>query len=54
MASMNKVMDPQKLAGTMREFEKQSARMDMTEEMSMLVCLSINFWLIWNGDFLLQ
>lgn len=43
MTSMNKVMDPQKIAATMGEFERQSARMDMTEEMSMLVCLSINF-----------
>lgn len=34
MASMNKLMDPQKTAETMREFEKQNARMDMTEEMS--------------------
>lgn len=31
---MNKLMDPQKTAATMREFEKQNARMDMTEEMS--------------------
>lgn len=33
MTSMNKLMDPQKTAATMREFEKQNARMDMTEEM---------------------
>ena len=31
---MNKVMDPQKTAKTMQEFTKQSAKMDMTEEMS--------------------
>lgn len=37
MAAMNKVMDPQKTAATMKEFERQSARMDMTEEMSNLV-----------------
>jgi len=33
MVAMNKVMDPQKTAQTMREFEKQNARMEMTEEM---------------------
>ena len=31
---MNKVMDPQKLAGTMREFEMANAKMNMTEETS--------------------
>ena len=34
MTDMNKVMDPQKTAKTMQEFTKQSAKMDMTEEMS--------------------
>ena len=34
MGEMNKVMDPQKMAKTMREFEMQNARMEMTEEMS--------------------
>jgi len=33
MGEMNKVMDPQKMAKTMREFEMQNARMEMTEEM---------------------
>ncbi len=34
MGEMNKVMDPQKLAGTMREFEMANAKMSMTEETS--------------------
>ena len=34
MGQMNKVMDPQKLAGTMREFEMANAKMSMTEETS--------------------
>jgi charged multivesicular body protein 2B len=34
MGQMNKVMDPQKLAGTMREFEMANAKMAMTEETS--------------------
>lgn len=34
MTQMNKVMDPQKTAAMMREFEKESAKMDMTGEMS--------------------
>ncbi|ELU00221.1 hypothetical protein CAPTEDRAFT_18322 [Capitella teleta] len=33
MATMNKVMDPQKTAQTMRQFEMQNAKMEMTEEM---------------------
>lgn len=33
MVEMNKVMDPQKTAQTMREFERQNAKMEMTEEM---------------------
>ncbi|BFZ25242.1 hypothetical protein BsWGS_28281 [Bradybaena similaris] len=33
MTQMNKVMDPQKTAAMMREFEKESAKMDMTGEM---------------------
>lgn len=36
MVAMNKVMDPQKTAQTMREFERQNAKMEMTEEMSKL------------------
>jgi charged multivesicular body protein 2B len=34
MGQMNKVMDPEKLAGTMREFEMANAKMSMTEETS--------------------
>ncbi len=34
MTSMNKVMDPQKTAKTLQEFNKQNAKMEMTEEMS--------------------
>lgn len=33
LASMNKVMNPQQLGKTMQEFGKESAKMDMTEEM---------------------
>jgi len=36
MVAMNKVMDPQKTAQTMREFEMANAKMEMTEEMSEL------------------
>ena len=32
---MNKVMDPQKTARMMQEFEKESTKMEMSEEMSM-------------------
>ena len=34
MTQMNKVMDPQKTAATMREFQKENAKMEMSEEMS--------------------
>ena len=34
MGEMNKVMDPQKTAKTMREFEMANAKMEMSEEMS--------------------
>ena len=34
MGNMNKVMDPMKTAKTMQDFERQSAKMEMTEEMS--------------------
>ena len=33
MASMNKQMDPQKLAQTMRQFELENSKMEMSEEM---------------------
>jgi len=33
MTNMNKIMNPQKTAETMRDFERESAKMDMTEEM---------------------
>ncbi|GFS22761.1 charged multivesicular body protein 2b [Elysia marginata] len=33
MTQMNKVMDPQKTAAMMRDFQKESTKMDMTEEM---------------------
>ena len=39
MTNMNKVMDPQKTAQTMREFEKQNMKMEMTEEMSKLLSI---------------
>ena len=34
MSNMNKVMDPMKTAKTMKEFERQNMKMEMTEEMS--------------------
>ena len=34
MQEMNKVMDPQKTAKMMQEFERENAKMGMTEEMS--------------------
>lgn len=34
MQQMNKVMDPQKMAKTMQDFERENAKMGMTEEMS--------------------
>jgi charged multivesicular body protein 2B len=33
MVSMNKIMDPQKTAATMQEFERQNMKMEMTDEM---------------------
>ena len=37
MAKMNKIQDPMKTAQIMKEFEKQNMKMDMTDEMSMLL-----------------
>ena len=34
MTEMNKVMDPQKTMQIMKEFEKESTKMGMSEEMS--------------------
>ena len=34
MGQMNKVMDPMKTAKVMQDFERQNAKMEMTEEMS--------------------
>ena len=39
MQQMNKVMDPQKMQAQMNQFTKESMKMGMTEEMSML------FWI---------
>ena len=36
MQEMNKVMDPQKTAKMMQEFERENAKMGMSEEMSKL------------------
>jgi len=33
MGNMNKVMDPQKLAGEMAKFQRENAKMEMTDEM---------------------
>lgn len=43
MGQMNKVMDPQKLAGTMREFEMANAKMSMTEETSTTFLFGVSF-----------
>lgn len=48
MVAMNKVMDPQKTAATMKEFERESARMDMTEEMSNLVDSFEILWILFS------
>ena len=40
MQSMNKVMDPQKTAKMMQEFERENAKMGMSEEMSKLAIMS--------------
>ncbi len=34
MGEMNKQVSPQELAATLQNFEKESAKMDMSEEMS--------------------
>lgn len=34
MTQMNKVMDPQKTMQVLKEFEKESTKMEMSEEMS--------------------
>lgn len=39
---MNKLNDPQKTAKIMSEFEKQSAKMNMTDEMSKICVLSVS------------
>lgn len=39
MTQMNKVMDPMKTAATMKDFERESAKMSMTEEMSKTIFL---------------
>lgn len=39
MTSMNKVMDPQKMAQTMKQFQMENAKMDMTDEMSTLLLI---------------
>ena len=44
MGQMNKVMDPEKLAGTMREFEMANAKMSMTEETS-----KDSFWSLFHN-----
>jgi len=48
MGEMNKVMDPQKLAGTMREFEMANAKMSMTEETSKLKSTK-SVWILFNS-----
>ena len=38
MQQMNKVMDPQKTAKMMQDFEKEATKMEMSEEMSRHSC----------------
>lgn len=40
MAAVNKQMNPMKVAQTMKDFEQASAKMDMSEELSMLMGIS--------------
>ncbi len=44
MGQMNRAVDPQKLAGTMREFEMANAKMSMTEETSKMMCFLSRSW----------
>ena len=56
MTQMNKVMDPQKTAAMMREFQKESTKMDMTEEMSRFhsnLCILMKFILCHLDDLFL-
>ena len=41
MTDMNKIMDPQKTAKTLQEFERQNAKMEMTDEMSEFMLIDI-------------
>ena len=43
MQQMNKVMDPQKTAKMMQEFERENAKMGMSEEMSKNSFLHFSF-----------
>ena len=43
MQQMNKVMDPQKTAKMMQEFERENAKMGMSEEMSKISFLHFSF-----------
>lgn len=47
MTQMNKVMDPQKTMQVLKEFEKESTKMEMSEEMSEF-SLFFYFPLIYN------
>ena len=42
MGQMNKIVDPQKVAKTMHEFEMANAKMEMTEETSKIFSSQIN------------
>ena len=50
MVAMNKIMDPQKTAQTMREFEMQNAKMEMTDEMSKCSFLGA----LYSGSYVLR
>ena len=43
MGQMNKMVDPQKVAKTMHEFEMANAKMEMTEETSK--CLHLRYYI---------
>lgn len=43
MNQMNKIMQPEKIAGDMRAFQQANMKMEMTDEMSEFVCIFPQF-----------
>ena len=55
MGQMNKIVDPQKVAKTMHEFEMANAKMEMTEETSKIYFPNeIMFFVIFRKSILLN